>query len=86
MFPTPRQKAILVDIQEPDLPSQDNVMTNLLVEYARFYGSLKSLIDHVEHKLISNEDMIESVKMMMIKFERERNRFSKREQKGNEMK
>ncbi len=53
-------------------------MTNLLVEYARFYGSLKSLIDHVENKLISNEDMIESVKQMMVKFERERNRMSKR--------
>ena len=53
-------------------------MTNLLVEYARFYGSLKSLIDHVENKLISNEDMIESVKQMMVKFERERNRLAKR--------
>ena len=50
--------------------------TKLLVEYARFYGSLKSLIEHVEHGLITNENMIESVKRMMVRFERERNRMS----------
>ena len=53
-----------------------NPSDTLLVEYARFYGSLKSLIEHVEHGLITNENMIESVKRMMVRFERERNRMS----------
>jgi len=50
--------------------------TKLLIEYARFYGSLKSLIEHVEHGLISNENMIQSVKGWMTRFERERNRMN----------
>jgi len=53
-----------------------NSSDSLLVEYARFYGSLKSLIEHVEHGLITNENMIESVKRMMVRFERERNRMN----------
>lgn len=53
--------------------------TKLLIEYARFFGEIKSLIAHVEHGLISNEDLMESVKRAMVRFERERNRLAAKE-------